>query len=75
MPVRRREPRSLHSWDRSGTIQIELPKASVTPAAALPDWMGAWLPAGSRAAMTIFFTLSGFVIALSYSQWDWRADR
>ncbi|WP_246158773.1 acyltransferase family protein [Reyranella soli] len=41
----------------------------VTPQGALPDmpWAGA-----ADIGMAIFFTLSGYVIALSYSHWDWR---
>jgi peptidoglycan/LPS O-acetylase OafA/YrhL len=41
----------------------------VTTTEALPNipWAGA-----SDIGMAIFFTLSGFVIALSYSHWDWR---
>ena len=37
----------------------------------LPDWMGTWLST-AQIGMNLFFTLSGFVIALSYSHWDWR---
>lgn len=41
----------------------------VTSQGALPDlpWAGA-----ADIGMAIFFTLSGYVIALSYSHWDWR---
>ncbi len=41
----------------------------VTPEGALPSmpWAGA-----ADIGMAIFFTLSGYVIALSYSHWDWR---
>jgi peptidoglycan/LPS O-acetylase OafA/YrhL len=45
---------------------------SVTPAAARPEWVGRLGGAGGI-GMAIFFTLSGYVIALSYSDWDWRA--
>jgi peptidoglycan/LPS O-acetylase OafA/YrhL len=43
----------------------------VTPMAELPVWMGPWTST-SDLGMAIFFTLSGYVIALSYSDWDWR---
>jgi peptidoglycan/LPS O-acetylase OafA/YrhL len=46
--------------------------ARVTPTAALPPSIGAWMQT-SDIGMAIFFTLSGYVIALSYSDWDWRA--
>jgi peptidoglycan/LPS O-acetylase OafA/YrhL len=46
--------------------------ARVTPTAALPASIGAWMQT-SDIGMAIFFTLSGYVIALSYSDWDWRA--
>jgi peptidoglycan/LPS O-acetylase OafA/YrhL len=46
--------------------------ARVTPVAALPPAVTPWA-ATSGIAMAIFFTLSGYVIALSYSHWDWRA--
>jgi peptidoglycan/LPS O-acetylase OafA/YrhL len=39
--------------------------------AELPVWMVTWSRA-SDLGMAIFFTLSGYVIALSYSGWDWR---
>ena len=44
---------------------------AVAPASALPAWIVSW---GSLASigMSIFFTLSGFVIALSYTAWDWK---
>ena len=45
--------------------------ARVTPAAALPSSVEPWT-ATSDIGMAIFFTLSGFVIALSYSHWNWR---
>jgi peptidoglycan/LPS O-acetylase OafA/YrhL len=44
---------------------------NVTPAAAVPAWIGPWLRTSSI-GMAIFFTLSGYVIALTYSGWDWR---
>lgn len=44
----------------------------VTPVSALPTGAEPWVRL-SDIGMSIFFTLSGFVIALSYSQWDWRA--
>jgi peptidoglycan/LPS O-acetylase OafA/YrhL len=43
----------------------------VTPVAALPTTIGAWMGI-SGIAMAIFFTLSGYVIALSYSHWNWQ---
>src|SRR5262245_35879896 len=42
----------------------------VTPVAALPP-IDPWM-ATSGIGMAIFFTLSGYVISLSYSHWDWR---
>ena len=45
--------------------------ARVTPVAALPSSVEPWT-ATSDIGMAIFFTLSGFVIALSYSHWNWR---
>ena len=44
---------------------------SVTPAAALPVPIERWTSTAGI-GMAIFFTLSGYVIALSYSHWDWR---
>jgi peptidoglycan/LPS O-acetylase OafA/YrhL len=43
--------------------------ARVTPTAALPASFGAWTQT-SDIGMAILFTLSGYVIALSYSDWD-----
>jgi peptidoglycan/LPS O-acetylase OafA/YrhL len=37
-----------------------------------PSLDGPWFKTGGL-GMTIFFTLSGYVIALNYSGWDWRA--
>jgi peptidoglycan/LPS O-acetylase OafA/YrhL len=45
----------------------------VVPRAEMPAWYWAWSGALPGIGMSIFFTLSGFVIALSYSGWDWRA--
>ena len=45
--------------------------ARVTPVAALPASIEPWTRT-SDIGMAIFFTLSGYVIALSYSHWDWR---
>lgn len=45
---------------------------SVTPLAAVPEWIRRCGATGSI-GMAIFFTLSGYVIALSYSHWDWRS--
>ena len=36
-------------------------------AAAVAQWTGT-----SRIGMAIFWTVSGYVIALSYSHWNWR---
>jgi peptidoglycan/LPS O-acetylase OafA/YrhL len=44
----------------------------VVPRAEMPAWYWAWSGALPGIGMSIFFTLSGFVIALSYSGWDWR---
>ena len=44
---------------------------TVAPIAALPPAVAQWTGT-SRIGMTIFFTLSGYVIALSYSHWNWR---
>jgi peptidoglycan/LPS O-acetylase OafA/YrhL len=46
---------------------------AVTPTAAIPAWLAPWAGAAPGIGMSIFFTLSGFVIALSYSHWDWRS--
>jgi peptidoglycan/LPS O-acetylase OafA/YrhL len=43
----------------------------VTPADALPQSIERWTRT-SGIGMAIFFTLSGYVIALSYGHWDWR---
>jgi peptidoglycan/LPS O-acetylase OafA/YrhL len=43
----------------------------VTSADALPVAVGPWI-ATSSMGMAIFFTLSGYVITLSYAKWDWR---
>jgi peptidoglycan/LPS O-acetylase OafA/YrhL len=45
---------------------------AVTPMAEVPSWIKAWANATPGIGMSIFFTLSGYVIALSYSHWDWR---
>ena len=45
---------------------------AITPVGALPAAVGAWART-SGIGMAIFFTLSGFVIALNYGGWDWRA--
>jgi peptidoglycan/LPS O-acetylase OafA/YrhL len=45
---------------------------SVTPPAVLPQSIERWTRT-SGIGMAIFFTLSGYVIALSYGHWDWRA--
>lgn len=44
----------------------------VMPRAEVPNWFWGWTGALPGIGMSIFFTLSGFVIALSYSGWDWR---
>jgi peptidoglycan/LPS O-acetylase OafA/YrhL len=41
------------------------------PGPPQPDWFRYFSASGI--GMSIFFTLSGFVIALSYNHWDWRA--
>src|SRR6266851_7585596 len=43
---------------------------AVTPASALPASMELWTGTAGI-GMAIFFTLSGYVIALNYSAWDW----
>jgi peptidoglycan/LPS O-acetylase OafA/YrhL len=44
---------------------------AITPLDAMPPQILQWTNF-SNIGMPIFFTLSGFVIALSYSDWDWR---
>jgi peptidoglycan/LPS O-acetylase OafA/YrhL len=44
---------------------------AITPLEAMPPQILQWTNF-SDIGMPIFFTLSGFVIALSYSHWDWR---
>ena len=44
----------------------------VAPRAEAPAWIGQWAGSLPGVGMSIFFTLSGFVIALSCSNWDWR---
>jgi peptidoglycan/LPS O-acetylase OafA/YrhL len=46
--------------------------ARVTPADTLPASIELWTRTAGI-GMAIFFTLSGYVIALSYGHWDWRA--
>jgi peptidoglycan/LPS O-acetylase OafA/YrhL len=46
--------------------------ARVTQPDVLPPDIGRWTNTSSI-GMGVFFTLSGYVIALSYSNWDWRA--
>jgi peptidoglycan/LPS O-acetylase OafA/YrhL len=46
---------------------------AVTPLGVRPAWISPWAAATPGIGMSIFFTLSGYVIALSYSHWDWRA--
>ena len=43
----------------------------VTSADALPASVNPWM-ATAGIGMAIFFTLSGYVITLSYAKWDWR---
>jgi 3-O-acyltransferase len=43
----------------------------VTSADSLPASVNPWM-ATSGSGMAIFFTLSGYVITLSYAKWDWR---
>jgi len=43
---------------------------AVTPASALPASIEVWTRTPAI-GMAIFFTLSGYVIALNYSVWDW----
>ena len=47
--------------------------AVVTPRTEVPAWIAQLGGAAPGIGMSIFFTLSGYVIALSYSNWDWRA--
>ena len=44
---------------------------AVTPVSALPASIEVWTRTAGI-GMAIFFTLSGYVIALNYSAWDWR---
>lgn len=44
---------------------------AVVPVQTLPAWLLLWT-ATAGMGMAIFFTLSGYVIALSYSDWNWR---
>jgi peptidoglycan/LPS O-acetylase OafA/YrhL len=44
----------------------------VAPRAELPTWIAQWGGATPGIGMSIFFTLSGYVIALSYAHWNWR---
>ena len=46
--------------------------ARVTQPDVLPPAIDRWMNTSSI-GMGVFFTLSGYVIALSYSNWDWRA--
>jgi peptidoglycan/LPS O-acetylase OafA/YrhL len=45
---------------------------AVTPMAEVPTPIKSLANAAPGIGMSIFFTLSGYVIALSYSHWDWR---
>src|SRR5450631_230429 len=45
----------------------------VAPRAEMPTWIAQWGGATPGIGMSIFFTLSGYVIALSYAHWNWRA--
>ena len=45
---------------------------SVVPLAEIPAWL-TQRTGTARIGMAMFFTLSGYVIALSYSHWNWRA--
>jgi peptidoglycan/LPS O-acetylase OafA/YrhL len=47
------------------------PWTTVTKLGELPTWMASWMET-SAIGMAIFFTLSGYVIALSYGDWEWR---
>src|SRR6266550_4066468 len=47
------------------------PWTAITPVSALPASIAAWTHTAGI-GMAVFFTLSGYVIALSYSAWDWR---
>jgi peptidoglycan/LPS O-acetylase OafA/YrhL len=44
----------------------------VAPRAEMPTWIAQWGGATPGIGMSIFFTLSGYVIALSYAHWNWR---
>ena len=44
---------------------------ALTPVAGLPELTARWLLSTSAVGMAIFFTLSGYVIALNYAAWDW----
>ena len=44
----------------------------VAPRSEMPTWIGQWGGATPGIGMSIFFTLSGYVIALSYAHWNWR---
>jgi peptidoglycan/LPS O-acetylase OafA/YrhL len=44
----------------------------VVPRAQVPSWIMPWVGASPGIGMSIFFTLSGFVIALNYGHWNWR---
>ena len=46
---------------------------AVTPLGIRPAWISPWAGATPGIGMSIFFTLSGYVIALSYSHWTMRA--
>jgi peptidoglycan/LPS O-acetylase OafA/YrhL len=48
------------------------PWTIVVPRAQVPAAFWPWVGTPPGIGMSIFFTLSGFVIALSYSHWDWR---
>ncbi len=47
------------------------PWTRVTQPEQLPPEMASWMETAAI-GMAIFFTLSGYVIALSYGHWDWR---
>src|ERR1700730_18945410 len=47
------------------------PWTRVTQPDQLPPQMASWTETAAI-GMAIFFTLSGYVIALSYGHWDWR---
>jgi peptidoglycan/LPS O-acetylase OafA/YrhL len=75
--MRREEIRSLTGLRGVAALLVVITHfwfwARVTPMAALPTDAAPWTRL-SDIGMSIFFTLSGFVIALSYSHWDWRAQ-